>query len=502
MDDNNVVVITLDYSSREKFAESIRNAFSTTLDLRSETLTLDTDLFAVGIDSMQVLKVSRSIKGALAASNIQVDPEHVSAKAIYSGSTPRGIANALWGRIKPEEANGINGTNGQSNGDNSHELEDLVARFTADLPKPSSPSAQASASSDQTYMITGTTGAIGPYLLDIVLKSSPSGKVFALNRNPDAAKRQLAAHESRGLSTDFSRVTFLTSDLSQPSFGVSSEELALMKLSVTRIIHSAWPVNFNIPVASFIPHIAGVRNIIDFCAESPNNPHITFISTVGSAMMIYGDIDEGPLSLKAAGLGYGQSKAVSSTILDVARERGFSAATIRVGQVAGPIGEKGEWNKLEWLPRIVGSSAGMGMLPDSLGGLKNIDWVPVETVAGVIHDVSKAAANGYYHAVNPSSTNWQALLPALQTYFGDRVQTVSLAKWLEELQTRSEKAVTDADIEKVPGIKLLDFYQGLLFDPPVKTFRTEKTCDVSPTLRNVGAVKPEWMQNWARQWNY
>lgn len=496
-DDSNA--FTVSTTSESALAESILQALRQILKNRSDGLSLDTDIFAAGVDSMQVLTLSRNLQATLDASQIAVDPRSVTPRAIYANLTPRKIAHSLYVQIDSSQAASPQEDNPASSDPEQEvkEMEELIERFTKDLP---SIPASAPASDTTAVLITGTTGALGPYLL-AALQDSGTSHIYAVNRSPDAESRQQATHEERGLSTDFSRVTFITSTLAEPDFSVSAELFAQLKSSVGRIIHNAWPVNFTIPLHAFLPSITSVRNLVDFAAASELRPHIAFVTTIGTISQAASPVPEAAQPPSAASLGYGQSKVVSSSVLDQARERGLRAAVIRVGQIAGPLG-RGVWNQREWFPTLLKSSAGMGLLPSELGGLgARVDWLPVEAVAQVVTRISRKDAEGYFHAVNPNATAWSALLPSVEAWFQGRCKTVSLSAWNAELERRSGEATTAAEVEAVPGVKLLEFYQGMA-EADVKVLETQRTQEVVEGLGAWGVVQGAWLTHWLQGWDY
>ena len=82
---------------------------------------------------------------------------------------------------------------------------------------------------------------------------------------------------------------------------------------------------------------------------------------------------------------------------------------------------------MEWLPSLLASSAFEGVVPETLGPLNNVDWVPVDLVARIIVELlagnqsvrgenekalqRRQLAPTVYHIVNPSVTTWSELLP-------------------------------------------------------------------------------------------
>lgn len=89
----------------------------------------------------------------------------------------------------------------------------------------------------------------------------------------------------------------------------------------------------------------------------------------------------------------------------------------------------------KWLPSIVASSRHVGKLPEELGPLSCVDWIPVDRLAAVVVELlgnssSSTSAAGLdgesegagdvpvYHGVNPRITTWESLLPALKEGLG------------------------------------------------------------------------------------
>ncbi|KAL8928039.1 MAG: hypothetical protein Q9172_001094 [Xanthocarpia lactea] len=164
---------------------------------------------------------------------------------------------------------------------------------------------------------------------------------------------------------------------------------------VTHIVHNAWEVNFNLPLASFeIPHLLGVRQFIDFSARSAYGASILFISSVSSTMgwsvNHSGPVPECIIDDCSAALpmGYAQSKYIAERLLGTASSiAGVPATIVRVGQVAGPIkgnSDGGCWNKREWLPSLIASSRHLGKIPVSLGANEEIDWIPIDVLSEVL----------------------------------------------------------------------------------------------------------------------
>ena len=495
--DASIAAAELDFSSETTLGDGIRELVQQTLKM--PTLGADDDFFTMGVDSLQVLQLARVLTASVKKS--------IEARRIYGHPTIAKLSsyiNSLVGSASNEAENA------GAEADTLAQCSTLVEKYTQNLPSPTDKPLPAT--TNQTIIITGTTGALGCYLLDLALSNSDITKIYCFNRTSDARERQITASDARGLSTDFpsSRVDFLTVDLSLPTFGLSEEIFTSLGSTVDRIIHNAWPVDFNQSIASFEPHLRGVRHLIDFSAGATKRIPITFVSSVSTVEQWPEStpIPEQRLSdfTHASQMGYGQSKLAASLILDAAASS-VPRNIVRVGQVAGPRAEKGQWNPREWLPSLIRSSLFLGLLPAELGLLGSLGWAPVEDIAGVISEVTAGQENGgYFHAVNPNLPDWEGVVvPVVTDFYGDRIKdVVSLEEWVEAL---AKSAVGEVDLEKNPGVKLLDTYRFAAMkiadgETAAAGFATERTESASETMRRMEPVSAELMKRWCEQWKF
>ncbi|GJN72092.1 L-aminoadipate-semialdehyde dehydrogenase [Purpureocillium lilacinum] len=498
-------IVALDFSGESALAESIIKLLKTKLLVRNAHP--DADLFLLGVDSLQVMQMASILRASAEAAGVMVKRNHFAPRAIYANPTPRQLAAYLLSTINGGES---------TQSDEEREiaaLKGLISKYTKDLPTPHAHRPDPF-SDAQTVLVTGTTGSLGAYLLDHLCKLPQVGKVIALNRGKNGGKlRQGPISAARGLSTDFSKVEFLRANLAMPHLGVGKVRYRRLLYSVDRIVHNAWPVNFNISVASFEPHICGVRHLVDFASKASRRVPIIFVSSIGTAMAWKKQcpVPEAKLEdLSLAEMGYGRSKLAGSLILDAAAARGVPTATVRVGQVAGPRSRKGVWNRQEFMPTLIESSLFLGKLPKSIGPGDEVDWMPIEDVAQLVLDVSGvttetpvSAIHGYFHCVNPSRTTWASLAAALEEHYRGRLEMVTLEEWVAALE---QDAGTGASAERNPGVKLLDTYRSMLASAKEGArhvnFDMKRTIATSPTVAGLGPVSPELLRNWCDQWGF
>ncbi|KAF2971406.1 hypothetical protein GQX73_g2137 [Xylaria multiplex] len=499
-------VTVFDTSSEESLTVSILGAFK--LLGRQTELGPDTDFFSAGIDSLQVMNASRLLQA-----NLKSDPAVLSARFIYRNPTPRRLAQYILHAIA---SNGtVNGIKEED--DDARIAKTLYQKYTKDLLRGKAGRPEAP-SDDQTIILTGSTGGLGSYLLDQLVHNPAIKRVVCLNRAKDGgAAQQENQRSKRGFVQELehtNKTEYWHADLSKNKLGLSDEKYDFLLKEAHRIIHNAWPVNFNILTETFEPQLQGVRHLADFAAQAEHRVAVVFISSIGAVHNwnpSQGAVPEERMEdWSLPSNSYGRSKMAGSLILDDATLVGdFPAASIRIGQIAGPETGVGMWNKHEWFPSIVASSLYMGILPRELGSNNRIDWVPVERVARLVLDVVGAAPgqmveakdiSGYFHAVNASATTWDTIAPAVQQYYGSRIkQLVGWQEWVDRLE---KSASDEKEIDANPGLKLVETYRSMALGAAPVVLDLRRTNERSKAMAEAPVISPELMSQWFRQWNF
>ncbi|WDK21068.1 male sterility protein [Colletotrichum graminicola] len=478
----------------------------------------DTDFFAAGMDSLQIISAARFITASLRATNNTYSGVTIEARDIYNNASPNQLASHILQTVGSGNANDLADAKIRTQA----AMEELYRKMTKDLVH-ATPARPEPAKDQQTVILTGSTGNMGCYLLDEMIRNPSIKKVICFNRSNDGgAGKQAKAMDERGLQQPekSGKVEFFRTSLSQPRMGLSQEVYSRLLKEADRIVHNAWAVNFNMPLEAFEPHVKGVRNLADFAATADKRVVMVFVSSVGSTAMW--DPRQGPvpetslrdLSLAGAHVAYGQSKLVSSLILeDAAKVGDFPLAIVRVGQIAGPLGRAGAWSRQEWLPSIVASSLVLKALPKNLSYMNSTAWVPVETMSKMVLDIaglteeSRDYHEGYFNGCNPSVTTFDKLAPSIQQYYGKtRIpELISFKDWVDRLEA-SGTSKDALGAGRNPGLKLIDFYRrNAAPDDKVtnsKVYETRRTLSCSPALRSVKSTTPELMVHWCKQWGY
>lgn len=171
-----------------------------------ESLSSDQDFFAAGMDSLQVLKVATQLEAAL-GSGYQAE---ITTRLIYSNTTLAALAATL------KDTSGA-----RESAPGGAILQQTLEKYTRQLP---AKSAIGSKKLDVglAVVLTGSTGSLGSYLLDILASSQIITRIYCLNRRTDAKQQQAKINATRGLVSEWGdRVTFLHADLSKPNLGLA-----------------------------------------------------------------------------------------------------------------------------------------------------------------------------------------------------------------------------------------------------------------------------------------
>lgn len=468
------------------------------LALHDKQIDLDDDFFShAGIDSLQVLQLVRHLDIHGCATGDKYNT--LSPSFVYNNPTASRLAVAI---------NDLNATSQKRKALSSKakikEMQDLLSQL-------SGPKNKLNPSRPHVIMLTGSTGALGSYLLDSLLKAPQVKKIYCLDRAA-SAERQAEINASRGLSTNFetTRVDFFKANLTAPCFGLDISTFNEISITVTRIIHCAWPVDFNLSLQSFSPQLEGVRALIVFAASPENPKSIFFVSSIASVgnWSAAESVPETPLGDFSLPLptGYGESKFLAEQLL-LGSASLVDISICRVGQVAGPaLTDKGVWKTSEWLPSLIKSSAYLRLLPESLSSsMTELDWIPVDLLSAALVELTLLRPEEparVYHAVNPKTCGWETLLPTIQQQLGsEHIRIVPFVEWVQGLRNSASGTFKKQDFEKNPAVKLLDFFEGLprVQMPRLSTLETQKR---SRVLREMRAVDAEDMKRWMRQWGF
>lgn len=426
----------------------------------------DSDIFSAGVDSLQTTRIWHTIKKEL---DLGGNQDKLSPNVVFERGTCRSLAHYLYNLSL-----GVDDSQEDSNQAEIQEMQDLVERYSTFTPH--DPTEKPTVSG-KTVLLTGVTGGLGSVLLANLLERQDVHRVYCLVRASDAASgriRVLKALTDRGLTRDLpdhfqEKLVAFSGDLGIPSLGLRPDLLNELLGTLTHIIHSAWAVNFTLPLQSFEQqHIRGVYNLLEHNAlrTTHNKPaKFFFCSSVAavSGTPKHAKIAEAQVSdlSYAQPIGYGRSKLVAERITQAAMQStGCVTRVLRIGQLAGDT-RQAVWNDTEAIPLMIRS-----VLPSSASCLPALDespsWLPVDIAAKAIEQLAFQGsydamdAELVYHIVNPRTFSFATdLVPMLRAHPAmPGFEVVDARTWLDRLRA------SDEDVERNPSRKLIEFWEG------------------------------------------
>ncbi|KAH8689580.1 hypothetical protein BGW36DRAFT_352001 [Talaromyces proteolyticus] len=494
---------TLDIASSATLMQSIIDMFQNSIGLLS--LEPDMDLFQNGFDSLQAMNASKNLNAGL--QNLKPSCElKIAPRDIYSNPTPRLLSEYIYLRLNDGDYKNFAENE-------TLDLEAMLEKQLKILPKAPGNKRPAPFDQEQTVLLTGSTGSLGSYMLDQMESCNSVKKIFCLNRGEDGGmSRQPVVSKERGLRTSYPKTEFFHADLSRPYLGLEKTVYDRLLDLADCIIHSAWTINFNHAAKTFEPQIQGTTQLLNFAIQAKKQVPIVFLSSIGTVDNWKEPRPIPETHLPDYGLasnGYGQSKLIGSSILHYGMEQlNVPSKILRVGQIAGPLSELGQWNPSEWLPIIIASSIQLGILPRDLGSLDVVEWMPVEDVASTVLEISGVTSQqpaldmtGYFNVVNPSPVHWAELTPAVREFYGQKgldLKLVSLAEWVKVVEESAEIG------NRNPAIKLLETFKSMIGKAGSASpqFALDRARMASSTFTQMDPITPEMVQRWCRQWNF
>ncbi|OOQ90614.1 NRPS-like enzyme [Penicillium brasilianum] len=487
-------------------------------ELRITLPCVQTDFFAEGIDSLKAIQLRR-----LLLQHLKLDKDALSRNVVYETGNVATLAEHICSLQRGQSDTAT---------ESDHALmTDLIQRYSSfkkHIPR------SAIAPNSKGVILTGATGSIGAHVLHELLQDDSISSIYCLTRQSPPLESVLRSLVSRNLfitPIQASKIIALVSTIDEPNLGLDENTLECMQDTVTQIIHAAWPVNFNLPLTQFTPHIQGVHNLLQFSlsVHRPEPAVMLFCSSVSTALASHSTtISEEPMTLSNAYMGYGRSKLVGEHIVSGARRTGARCYSLRIGQVSGH-SKRGLWNDSEALPLIIRSALSLKALPDL-----NLmcSWLPVDKLAATIVEIGRACLSSppspmaagqeqkqgegvmdsntsadarliddsIYNVCNSREFSWSALLASLSKS-GFQFETVSFEKWINKLresEARGEEHVN-------PAVKLIGHYEAMYGKESLlssKKFHTDRTERHSETLRDgrLDIIEDGILSCYARDW--
>lgn len=189
--------------------------------------------------------------------------------------------------------------------------------------------------------LTGTTGFLGAFLLDELLRET-SAELRCLVRardEADARSRIARTQERFGLDAGerLSRIRPVVGDLARPRFGLDAEVFQALADEVDFVFHCAALVNYVFPYAKLKgPTVHGTQEVLRLACTGRVAPvvHVSTNGIVpeGAGLRVEENRDIDAFVDLLAG-GYGQAKWVAEKLVWEAAERGLPVSVFRPGNI-------------------------------------------------------------------------------------------------------------------------------------------------------------------------
>ncbi|RAK95922.1 NRPS-like enzyme [Aspergillus ibericus CBS 121593] len=456
------------------------------------TLEGTTDVFSLGVDSLQSIRLRTTILRTLDIGGNKLSQnfvfEHPSLQAMADELTRLRLGQGPAEQIPVEDR-----------------MAGLIEKYSSNF------KIHASVPRDREgehIVVTGATGSLGAHVVAQLAQLEHVKTIYCLvraNSRETAFRRVHQSLRTRKLSYSMTpaaerKIVALPADLSNPiRLGLDEVIYDHLVHAVTAVMHCAWSVNFNWSLESFEAScIAGTRHLLDLCldARGPRPARFAFCSSVSTVARTPGQwVPEAlPDTLSCAqGMGYAQSKLVTEHIVNrAAQQTGMTARVLRVGQIIADT-IRGIWNTTEAIPMIFQTAETIHALPQ----LDDIlSWTPVDVIATSVIELTLAPVAGdVVNVTNPTLNHWTRDLLPLLRQAGLEFEELPPRGWLQRLRDSNQ------DPDANPPIKLLEFFASKYdHDRPNRAllYDTKLAVAAAPALREAGGLTPDLVTRFIR----
>ncbi|NEP00463.1 MAG: AMP-binding protein, partial [Symploca sp. SIO2E9] len=294
----------------------------------------------------------------------------------------------------------------------------------------------------KTIFLTGTTGFLGAFLLDELLRQTQA-RIYCLVRGcktPAEGKQKIASNlESYLLAPESfnDRVIPMIGNLSEPLLGLNEQQFQQLAREVEIIYHAATFMNLAYPYRAMRGvNVQGTQEILKLASQiqlkplhfvsSPavfkstgyfNQPLIREEDSLENCQVVYG--------------GYGQSKWVAEKLLKTAYSLGIPVSIYRPGTISGH-SKTGAYNADQVLGRLLKSFIEQGIAPNL-----NLEFelTPVDYISQAIVYLSKQkeSLGKNFHLINPKCLSIGELVELIAS-LGYPIKQVDYSQWESKLR--------------------------------------------------------------------
>ena len=345
-------------------------------------------------------------------------------------------------------------------------------------------------------LITGTTGFLGAFLLDqLVRTTGPDTMFYCLVRDGDseeggATNRVRETLKFYGLPSQFAddRIIPVSGDLTHPRMGLDGDQYRELAEEIDLIFHCAASVNYVYPYSVAKPHtVGGTLEVLKFaCTGTPKA--VQYISSNGvfpggdnTPYLENNQIDDFVDRMEG---GYNQAKWAAERLVWSSVSRGLPVSIYRPGNI-GHSSRTGTGNPNDFLSLIIKACARMGGAPQAP------DWFFEMTPVDFLVSAITRMADGPDHLGSVYNVVQQDPVPADQVFDrmernGHITERVPLKEWKSRLQATADH---DDDLELKLLVRSLDSVEPYLADTSVYDISkfTKALSEIGLTMPRVGA---------------
>ncbi|UJR20192.1 hypothetical protein I4U23_023324 [Adineta vaga] len=304
--------------------------------------------------------------------------------------------------------------------------------------------------SPSVIFITGTTGFIGAFLLNELLKVYPSDcKFVCLVRCEESVSSFDRIRENMVFLKLWKeelrdRIVALRGDLAQECFGLDGETYCKWASQTDIIFHCGAIVNFILPYNKlYRSNVCGTREIIRFATyNTATCIPVHYISTMSvlPSTTLYNEVPIDEISPNHLKSGYSQSKWVAEKLIDKAIRLGLPVTIYRLGSMWGDT-ETGACNQHDIHTLLLGAIIKTSCYPKTVTNTK-LNGLPANLAAQSIVSLSRNQSNGYgkIYPIVPSGNgiSFQTIIESMQEC-GMTLSDVSYDEWKMKLMEQSTK---------------------------------------------------------------
>ena len=222
-----------DFSDYHTTTQWLRSLFKKFTHIKE--LSDNQDMFESGVDSLQVIRMSRELR--MRAKQASLDANFMGRfepRAFYSHPNISSLASTI---VYNTPSAPLVPVRYEQEEMTEQRMREILLRICETLPQSGIAPPTAPPAENLTILLTGSTGSLGCYLLNLLNLDKRVSNIICLNRSLNAAGRHVETGLSRGLnSPDPRRVQFLRGDLGQPNFDMPKAYYDHLLNNVTHVI--------------------------------------------------------------------------------------------------------------------------------------------------------------------------------------------------------------------------------------------------------------------------